>query len=58
MHLDTQVVACPFEPFLQTMDVRYCYRDVFVVWSTVVAVVGLLGCMFIVDAVFVVKFAL
>ena len=31
MHLDPQVVACPFEPFPQALYVGYHYGDVLVV---------------------------
>ena len=30
MHLDSQAVACPFEPFPQSLDIRYHYGDVVV----------------------------
>ena len=36
VYLDTHVVACPFKPFPQSLDVRYYKRNVFVVRSTVV----------------------
>ena len=60
MHLDPQVVACLFEPFLKSMDVWYYYGDGFVVWSIVFMVVGLVasGCLSIEDVAFAVKFVL
>ena len=57
-----QVVACPFEPFHQSMDVRYHYGDILVVvvCSTVVFVISLVvsGSLSIVGVVFAVKFVL
>ena len=59
MHLDPQVVACPFESLPKSMDVWYYYGDVFVE-SIVVVIVGLVasGCLSIVDVVFMVEFVL
>ena len=55
IYLDPHIVACPFEPFPQSMEVRYHYCDVVVVvvCSTVVdVVVGSVvsGSLSIVDA--------
>ena len=63
MYLDPQVVACPFEPFPKSMDVRYHYGDVLVaavVCSTVFVVdrLAVSGCLSIAHAVFAVKFVL
>ena len=62
MHLDPQVVACPFEPFPTSVAVWYHYGDVFAIWPTVVVVVvvGLVssGCLTILGVVFMVEFVL
>ena len=60
MYLDSHIVACPFEPFPLSMDVRYHYRDLLLHlldYSTFVfVVVGLVvsGSLYIVDVVFAV----
>ena len=61
MYLDPHVVVCTFEPFPQSMDVRYHYGDVLVVvCSTVVVIVGVVvnRSLSIVDVVFMVKFVM
>ena len=39
MYLNLHIVTCPFEPFCQSIDVQYNYRDVLVVFVVVVVVV-------------------
>ena len=57
VHLDTQAVACRFEPFSKSVYVWYHHGNIFAVLSIVIGVVELVssGCLSIMGVAFTVE---